>query len=94
MTTFTFQGQTFQMESPAKFFLEKYLKRIETYAKKHQISPDMVDDLQQNIGEKLFTLKQPITQKKLIPLINTLGEPEAIFEEENSIPPLEKEEKG
>jgi hypothetical protein len=92
MTTFTFQGQEFQMDNSAKLFLEKYLKRIEVYAKKHQISPDMIDDLQQSIGEKLFTLKQPITQKKLIALINSFGEPEAIFEEEAMVSlPIEKE---
>jgi hypothetical protein len=91
MTIFTFQGQDIQMENSAKVFLEKYLKRIELYAKKHQISADMIDDLQQSIGEKLFDLEQPITQKKLIPLINSLGEPEAIFEEENiSILPEEQ----
>jgi hypothetical protein len=89
MTTFTFQGREFQLEPSAKAFLEKYLKRIETYAKKHQIPPDMVDDLQQNICEKLFALKQPITQKKLLPLINSLGEPESIFEEEAFFNPIE-----
>jgi hypothetical protein len=93
MTTFSFQGQDFQMEASAKVFLEKYLKRIEIYAKKHQISADMIDDLYQSIGEKLFDLSQPITQKKLVVLINSLGEPEAIFEEESVITLPEEQKK-
>ena len=88
MQTFEFQGHNFQMEGDAKIFLEKYLKRIKQYTKKNNVDIDIVDDIYQNILEKLFELKAPIKQKKLISIINNLGEPEDIFEgnEQISLP--------
>jgi hypothetical protein len=72
MTTLEFQGHSFSCESDAKLFLEKYLKRIDTYAHKHQIDADVVDDIYQSILEKLFELKKPLTQKKLVTIVNAL----------------------
>ncbi|MDR0860019.1 MAG: hypothetical protein LBO09_03385 [Candidatus Peribacteria bacterium] len=60
------------MEQDAKLFLEKYLKRIETYARKHTIDLDVVEDIYQSILDKLFAMKKPITQKNLIALVNDL----------------------
>ncbi len=45
------------MESSAKEFLEKYISRIEKYAKSRDISDDLLDDIYQSILEKLFDEK-------------------------------------
>ncbi|MDR2540632.1 MAG: hypothetical protein LBD11_02340 [Candidatus Peribacteria bacterium] len=72
MTTLEFQGHSFSIENDAKRFLEKYLKRIDSYAQKHHIDTDVVDDIYQSILEKLFEIKKPISQKKLITIVNAL----------------------
>ena len=83
MSEFKIQGQTFKMESSAKDFLEKYISRIDKYAKSHHISDDVLDDIHQSILEKLFEVKWEITQKKLVKIVNSIWEPEDIFDEEN-----------
>ena len=93
MTTFEFQGQNFSMEGSAKTFIEKYLSRIQKYAENHAISEEVVDDLYQGIFEKLCTFEGNITQKELVDLVNSLGEPEDIFEEEGTRSVIEKEKK-
>jgi hypothetical protein len=45
------------MESSAKDFLEKYVSRIKKYAEFHNISDDLVDDIQQSVLEKLLDEK-------------------------------------
>lgn len=57
MAEFKIQGQTFKMESSAKDFLEKYISRIDKYAKSHHIYDDVLDDIHQSILEKLFEVK-------------------------------------
>lgn len=84
MSEFKFQGHAFKMENSAKEFLEKYVSRIKKYAKSHNISDDLVDDIDQSILEKLFEVKWEITQKKLISIVNSIWEPEDIFENESS----------
>lgn len=83
MAEFKIQGQTFKMESSAKDFLEKYISRIDKYAKSHHISDDVLDDIHQSILEKLFEVKWEITQKKLVKIVNSIWEPEDIFDEES-----------
>ena len=80
MSEFKFQWQTFNMESSAKEFLEKYISRIEKYAKSHDISDDLLDDIYQSILEKLFDEKWEITQKKMVKIVNSIWEPEDIFD--------------
>ena len=82
MTEFKFQWQKFKMEESAKDFLEKYISRINKYAKSHNISDDLVDDIHQSILEKLFEMNGEINQKKLISIVNSIWEPEDIFEED------------
>ena len=82
MTEFKFQWQKFKMEESAKDFLEKYISRIDKYAKSHNISDDLVDDIHQSILEKLFEMNGEINQKKLISIVNSIWEPEDIFEED------------
>jgi hypothetical protein len=95
MKTFEFQGHHFKIEEDAKLFLEKYLKRVEQYTQKHHIDEDIIEDMYQNILEKLLVLKEPIQQKKLITIINNLGEPEDIFEGNEQIHlSTEKEKKS
>ena len=91
MSEFKFQWQTFNMESSAKEFLEKYISRIEKYAKSHDISDDLLDDIYQSILEKLFDEKWEITQKKMVKIVNSIWEPEDIFDTEDIAIPVEKE---
>lgn len=81
-STFKFQEQSFEIQKEAEIFLEKYLKRIESYAKAHNVQQEIVDDIYQNLLEKLFDIPEPIKQKDLVEIVNTLGEPEDIFENE------------
>ena len=83
MNKFKFQWQEFKMENSAKDFLEKYISRIKKYAESHNISEDLVDDIQQSVLEKLLDEKWEITQKKIVKIVNSIWEPEDIFEEEN-----------
>jgi hypothetical protein len=45
------------MESSEKDFIEKYISRIKKYAESHNISEDLLDDINQSILDKLFELK-------------------------------------
>ncbi len=95
MTEFKFQWQKFKMEESAKDFLEKYISRIDKYAKSHSISDDLVDDIHQSILEKLFEMNGEINQKKLISVVNSIWEPEDIFEDDvNSFEKEEPKEKN
>ena len=80
MVEFKFQWQKFKMESSEKDFIEKYISRIKKYAESHNISDDLLDDINQSILDKLFEIKWDITQKKLVSIVNSIWEPEDIFE--------------
>lgn len=82
MTEFKFQWQKFKMDSSTKDFLEKYISRIDKYAESHNISDDLLDDIHQSILEKLFEIDGEITQKKLVWIVNSIWEPEDIFEDD------------
>jgi len=84
MTKFKFQWQEFKMDDATKEFLEKYILKIKKYAESHNISDDLVDDINQSILEKLFELEWEITQKKVVQIVNSIGEPEDFFEEVSS----------
>ena len=92
MIEFKFQWQKFKVESSAKDFLEKYISRIKKYAESHNVSDDLVDDIQQSVLEKLLDEKWEITQKKIVKIVNSIWEPEDIFEEDMEIQ-MPKEEK-
>ena len=83
MTEVKFQWEHFKMENSAKDFFEKYISRIDKYAKSHKIDDDVLDDIHQSILEKLFAVKWEITQKKLVQIVNSIWEPEDIFDEES-----------
>ncbi len=83
MTEFKFQWQKFKMDDSAKEFLEKYISKIKKYAESHNVSDDLVDDIYQSILEKLFELKWEISQKKVVQIVNSIWEPEDIFEDES-----------
>ena len=82
MTEFKFQWQKFKMDDSAKEFLEKYISKIKKYAESHSVSDDLVDDIYQSILEKLFELKWEISQKKVVQIVNSIWEPEDIFEDD------------
>lgn len=90
MSELNFQWQKFKMENSAKDFLEKYISRIKKYAESHNISDDLVDDIYQSILDKLFDIKWDITQKKLVSIVNSIWEPEDIFEDDMDL--IEKDE--
>ena len=83
MTEVKFQWEKFKMENSAKDFFEKYISRMDKYAKSHKIDDDVLDDIHQSILEKLFEIKWEITQKKLVEIVNSIWEPEDIFDEES-----------
>ena len=83
MVEFKFQWQKFKMEDSAKEFLEKYISKIKKYAESYNVSDDLVDDIYQSILEKLFELKWEISQKKVVQIVNSIWEPEDIFEDES-----------
>ena len=60
------------MEDSAKDFLEKYISRIKKYAKSHNISDELVDDIEQSVLEKLLDEKGEITQKKIVKIVNSI----------------------
>ena len=85
MTKFKFQWQEFKMDDSTKEFIEKYISKISKYAESHNISDDLVDDIYQSILEKLLELKWDITQKKVVQIVNSIWEPEDIFEDESDV---------
>ena len=93
MTEVKFQWEKFKMENSAKDFFEKYISRIDKYAKSHKIDDDVLDDIHQSILEKLFAVKWEITQKKLVQIVNSIWEPEDIFDEESLGTETKKEPK-
>ena len=51
-----------------------------TYASDHTIAPDILEDIKYNIIEKLYSVSSPITEAFVMNIAQTIGEPEAIFE--------------
>ena len=85
MTKFKFQWQEFKMDDSTREFIEKYISKIRKYAESHNISDDLVDDIYQSIFEKMSELKWDITQKKVVQIVNSIWEPEDIFEDESEV---------
>lgn len=79
MKKYTLLGHLFEMEDRAMLFLERYVQRIDDYAKTKAISTDILDDIKYSIVEKLYRFETPITEKNVMEVANQLGEPEDIF---------------
>lgn len=79
MKEITILWHSFQMDADTYNFLQKYLKKIHQYADKHNISSDVIDDIEQNILEKLMEHKWKISQKDVVSIVNSIWEPEDIF---------------
>ena len=60
----------------------RYIYKLTKYAKSHNIPDDLVDDIEQSVLEKLLDEKWEITQKKIVKIVNSIWEPEDIFEGE------------
>lgn len=71
----------FELEDTAHHFLARYIERIEHYATEHHISREVIDDIKYSIIEKLYRYETPITEKQVIEIANSLGEPEVMFDE-------------
>lgn len=81
MKKYTILGHLFELEDNAQHFLARYIERIEEYAKSHSISAEVVDDIKYNIIEKLYTYEAPVSEKQVMHIANTLGEPAVMFDE-------------
>jgi hypothetical protein len=84
MKKYTILGHLFELDDRAHHFLVRYIERIEHYAKDHGITQDVVDDIKYNIIEKLYRHESPITEKEVLEIANALGEPEVMFDEDES----------
>ncbi len=90
MKTFTINETKFQIPKESHAFLTKYMERIQNYINKHHLESELYQDILDGIEEKLQEVidqNGKITQKDCINIVNALGEPEDIFENEESIPP-------
>ncbi len=87
-TTFTINETNFQIPKESEIFIKKYMERIKNYINKHNLENDLYQDIVDGIEEKLQEItdkNSKITQKDCINIVNALGEPEDIFENEESI---------
>ncbi len=88
MKTFTINESNFHIPKESHAFLTKYMKRIQSYISKHRLESELYQDILDGIEEKLQEVidqNGKITQKDCINIVNALGEPEDIFENEESI---------
>lgn len=76
---FNINGQIFELSEISVDFLEKYLQRVRKYIDKNNLESDLYLDIQERISEKFSELSKPISNKKVIDIINEIWEPEEIF---------------
>lgn len=81
MKKYTLLGHVFELEENAYHFLVRYIDRIEQYAGKHGVSQEVIDDIKYSIIEKLYRFETPVTEKQVLEVANSLGEPEVMFDE-------------
>ena len=81
MKKYTILGHVFELEDNAYHFLARYIDRIEEYSVKHAVATDVIDDIKYSIIEKLYVFETPITEKQVIDMANSMGEPEVMFDE-------------
>ena len=65
-------GHVFQVDNRGYEFFTRYLDNIERYAKTHNISKDILDDIKYGIVEKLYTYETPITENQLVHIANDM----------------------
>lgn len=69
---FNINGQIFELSEISVDFLEKYLQRVRKYIDKNNLESDLYLDIQERISEKFSELSQPISNKKVIDIINEI----------------------
>ena len=82
MSTFSLLSQTFEVPETSKTFLENYLGRVENYISKNHLDMSLSSDLSERLVEKLHDAESAngaLTEKVIVSIINSLGEPEDIF---------------
>lgn len=94
MKKYTLLGHVFELEENAHHFLARYIERIEQYSTHHSISVEIIDDIKYSIIEKLYAYATPITEKQVIEVANSLGEPEVMFDESDEQVSLDEQKKG
>jgi ribosome-associated translation inhibitor RaiA len=69
---FNINGQIFELSEISVDFLEKYLQRVRKYIDKNNLESDLYLDIQERISEKFSELSKPISNKKVIDIINEI----------------------
>lgn len=89
MKKYSLLWHVFELEDQAHHFLVRYIERIEAYAAADGISQEVIDDIKYSIIEKLYRHETPVTEKQVIEIANSLGEPELMFDDTQDIPQKE-----
>ena len=72
-------GTSYSLPKSADSFLKNYLERVKKYTEDKSIDIELYQDIEERITEKLDGLKKKATQKDIVDIVNSLGEPEEIF---------------
>ena len=89
MQKLNINGKKYSLPENAADFLKKYLERLKKYTIDKKIDQELYQDIEERISEKLDILSKKITQKDVVDVVNSLGEPEEIFSDyENEESPL------
>ncbi|MFW6283345.1 MAG: hypothetical protein ACOC1P_04810 [Minisyncoccales bacterium] len=78
-------GKKYNLPKHSADFIKKYLERVKTFVKSHHLDIDLYQDIEQRISEKLDEItakKKKPTEKMIVSLVNSMGEPEDIFKDE------------
>ena len=81
MASFILLSRTFSVPESSKKFLESYLARVDGFIRKHGLDPQLSEDLSERLIEKLSDAEKlgEISEKLVVSIVNSLGEPEDIF---------------
>lgn len=89
MQKLNINGKKYSLPESAADFLKKYLERLREYTHDKKIDLELYQDIEERISEKLDILSKKVTQKDVVDIVNSLGEPEEIFSDyENEESPL------
>jgi hypothetical protein len=84
MKPYTLLGHVFELETHAHAFLSRYIERIDDTAQSQHIARDILEDIKYSIIEKLYAYKTPISEAQVMQLAKEIGEPEDIFDTDNT----------
>lgn len=79
MQKLNINGKNYSLPNNAADFLRKYLERLKEYTVDKKIDLELYQDIEERVAEKLDKLGKRISQKDVVDIVNSLGEPEEIF---------------